>query len=56
MSRKSVKMMIYSYFLNLISPINISISIIYTEYTVSNIIPKGNHNPFLVLQKSALDC
>ena len=44
MSRKSVKMMIYNYFLNLISPINTYISIIYTESTVRNVIPQGNHN------------
>ena len=34
----------YSYFLILKSYINTYISIIYTESTVSNIKPKGNHN------------
>lgn len=51
MSRKSVKMIIYSYFLNLISPINTSISIIYTESTVSNHLPKGNHNLLAVVHQ-----
>ena len=44
MSRNSVKVMIYSYFLNLKSYINTYISVTYTESTVSNIKPKGNHN------------
>ena len=46
MSRNSVKVMIYSYFLNLKSYINTYISVTYTEPTVSNIIPQGNHNIF----------
>lgn len=44
MSRNSVKVMMYSYFLILKSYINTYISIIYTESTVSNIKLKGNHN------------
>ena len=44
MSRKSVKVMTYSYFLKLKSYINTYISVTYTESTVSNIKPKGNHN------------
>ena len=44
MSRKSVKVMTYSYFLKLKSYINTYISATYTEYIVSNIKPKGNHN------------
>ena len=44
MSRSSVKVMSYSYFLNLKSYINTYISVTYTESTVSNIKPKGNHN------------
>lgn len=44
MSRNSVKVMIYSYFLNLKSYINTYISVTYTEPTVSNHLPKGNHN------------
>ena len=44
MSRNFVKVMIYSYFLNLKSYINTYISVTYTESTVSNIKPKGNHN------------
>ena len=44
MNRNSVKVMIYSYFLNLKSYINTYISVTYTEPTVSNIIPQGNHN------------
>lgn len=47
MSRNSVKVMIYSYFLNLKSYINTYISATYTEYIVSNIKPKGNHNCIL---------
>ena len=46
MSRNSVKVMIYSYFLNLKSYINTYISVTYTEPTVSNIIPQGNHNDY----------
>ena len=49
MSRNFVKVMIYSYFLNLKSYINTYISVTYTESTVSNIKPKGNHNLFLHL-------
>ena len=45
MSRNSVKVMIYSYFLNLKSYINTYISVTYTESTVRNVKPKGNHNP-----------
>lgn len=44
MNRNSVKVMIYSYFLNLKSYINTYISATYTESIVSNIKPKGNHN------------
>ena len=44
MSRNSVKVMIYSYFLNLKSYINTYISVTYTESTVRNVKPKGNHN------------
>ena len=44
MGRNTVKVMIYRYFLNLKSYINNYISVTYTESTVSNIIPKGNHN------------
>ena len=44
MNRNSVKVMIYSYFLNLKSYINTYISVTYTEPTVSNHLPKGNHN------------
>ena len=36
--------MIYSYFLNLKSYINTYISVTYTESTVRNVKPKGNHN------------
>ena len=36
--------MIYSYFLNLKSYINTYISATHTESTVSNHLPKGNHN------------
>ena len=36
--------MIYRYFLNLKSYINTYISITYTESTVSNHLPQGNHN------------
>ena len=36
--------MTYSYFLKLKSYINTYISATYTEYIVSNIKPKGNHN------------
>ena len=45
MSRNSVKVMMYSYFLILKSYINTYISIIYTESTVRNVKPQGNHNP-----------
>ena len=44
MSRKTVKVMTYSYFLKLKSYINTYISVTYTESTVSNTLPKGNHN------------
>ena len=44
MNRNSVKVMIYSYFLNLKSYINTYISATYTESTVSNHLPQGNHN------------
>ena len=44
MNRNSVKVMIYSYFLKIKSYINTYISTTYTESTVSNIKPKGNHN------------
>ena len=44
MSRNSVKVMMYSYFLILKSYINTYISIIYTESTVRNVKPQGNHN------------
>ena len=44
MSRNFVKVMIYSYILNLKSYINTYISVTYTESTVSNHLPKGNHN------------
>ena len=44
MSRKSVKVMTYSYFLKLKSYINTYISVTYTEPTVRNVKPKGNHN------------
>ena len=44
MNRNSVKVMIYSYILNLKSYINTYISVTYTESTVSNHLPKGNHN------------
>ena len=44
MSRNTVKVMIYRYFLKLKSYINTYISITYTESIVSNIKPKGNHN------------
>lgn len=55
MSRNSVKVMIYSYFLNLKSYINTYISVTYTESTVSNIKPKGNHNePLFEVFKSEL--
>ena len=37
-------MMIYSYFLILKSYINTYISVTYTEPTVRNVKPKGNHN------------
>ena len=47
MNRNSVKVMIYSYFLNLKSYINTYISATYTESIVSNIKPKGNHNSSL---------
>ena len=47
MSRNSVKVMIYSYFLNLKSYINTYISVTYTESTVRNVKPKGNHNSTL---------
>ena len=51
MSRKSVKVMTYSYFLNLKPYVNTCISITYTESTVSNTLPKGNHN-LNTIQKS----
>ena len=44
MSRNSVKVMMYSYFLILKSYINTYISVTYTEPTVRNVKPKGNHN------------
>ena len=44
MSRKSVKVMTYSYFLKLKSYINTYISVTYTEPTVRNVKPQGNHN------------
>ena len=44
MSRKSVKVMTYSYFLYLKSYIITYISVTYTGSTVSNIKPQGNHN------------
>ena len=53
MSRNFVKVMIYSYFLNLKSYINTYISVTYTESTVSNIKPKGNHNSNQCIGKSA---
>ena len=52
MSRKTVKVMTYSYFLKLKSYINTYISVTYTEYTVSNTLPKGNHNAGDVLEKT----
>ena len=48
MNRNSVKVMIYSYFLNLKSYINTYISATYTESIVSNIKPQGNHNYMVV--------
>lgn len=51
MSRKSVKVMTYSYFLNLKSYINTYISATYTESIVSNIKPQGNHNYSLYKSK-----
>ena len=48
MSRKTVKVMTYSYFLKLKSYINTYISVTYTESTVSNTLPKGNHNSILL--------
>ena len=48
MNRNSVKVMIYSYILNLKSYINTYISVTYTESTVSNHLPKGNHNWFFI--------
>ena len=48
MNRNSVKVMIYSYILNLKSYINTYISVTYTESTVSNHLPKGNHNNLLI--------
>lgn len=47
MSRKSVKVMTYSYFLKLKSYINTYISVTYTEPTVRNVKPQGNHNKCL---------
>ena len=47
MSRKSVKVMTYSYFLKLKSYINTYISVTYTEPTVRNVKPQGNHNDVL---------
>ena len=44
MNRNSVKVMIYSYFLKLKSYINTYISVTYTEPTVRNVKPQGNHN------------
>ncbi len=52
MNRSSVKMMIYSYFLILKSYINTYISVTYTESTVSNTLPKGNHNATASAQAS----
>ena len=40
----SVKVMNYSYFLKIISYINTYISVTYTESTVRNVKPQGNHN------------
>ena len=48
MNRNSVKVMIYSYILNLKSYINTYISVTYTESTVSNHLPKGNHNSLMI--------
>ena len=51
MSRNSVKVMMYSYFLILKSYINTYISIIYTESTVRNVKPQGNHNALSIEYK-----
>ena len=45
----SVKVMNYSYFLKIISYINTYISVTYTESTVRNVKPQGNHNVLLAL-------
>ena len=42
--------MTYSYFLKLKSYINTYISVTYTESTVRNVKPKGNHNSKVVTQ------
>lgn len=44
----SVKVMNYSYFLKIISYINTYISVTYTESTVRNVKPQGNHNSILL--------
>lgn len=48
----SVKVMNYSYFLKIISYINTYISVTYTEYTVRNVKPQGNHNSAISLGHS----
>ena len=56
MSRKTVKVMTYSYFLKLKSYINTYISVTYTESTVSNTLPKGNHNPKAIEILPTINC
>lgn len=46
--------MTYSYFLKLKSYINTYISVTYTESTVSNTLPKGNHNMLSIFQPAHL--